>query len=87
MRQIEKEEKKHFLYSYFSLTFNANLPDWAIPPFITAAYHQLIVSKLRHGKVHEVPASDVDFPIVVACLSEHHLEIIKHGRFRLRSRY
>lgn len=59
---------------YFSLTLNPNLPDWAISSFITATYHQLIVSNLRHGEVHEVPACDVDLPVDVASLSEHDLE-------------
>lgn len=66
------EDKPLHVYIW-ALTLNPDLPDWAIPSFITAAYHQLIVSKLRHGEVHEVPASDVDFPIDVTGLSEHDL--------------
>lgn len=78
----DKEDKKIFNQSvnYFSLTLNPNLPDWAISSFVTATNHQLIVSNLRHGEVHEVPASDIDFPVDVACLSEHDLESKKHGR-------
>lgn len=71
---------------YFVLTQNANPPDWAISSFITSAYHQLIISDHRHGEVHEVPASDVNFSIDVACLSEHDLANKKHLlRFHLVS--
>lgn len=69
------QKKKSLVDNYiFSLTLNPNLPDWAISSFITATYHQLIVSNLRHREVHEVPPSDVDFPVDVAGLSEHDLE-------------
>lgn len=83
MRQMDQEDKNIFNLSShcFSLTLNTNLPDWAISTFVTSTYHQLIVSHLRHGEVHEVPASDVDFPVDVACLSEHDLENKKQQRF------
>lgn len=76
MRQMDHGDKNILNRSLhnFSLTLNPNLPDWAISSFITAAYHQLIISNLRHGEVHKVPASDVDFAVDVACLSEHDLE-------------
>lgn len=56
------------------LTHDPDFPDRTISSFIAASHHQLIVAKLRHGEVHEVPACDVDFPIDVAGLSEHDLK-------------
>lgn len=56
-------------------TLNPDLPDGTISPLVTAAHHQLEVSELRHGEVHEVPAGDVNFTVDVARLPEHHLEV------------
>lgn len=75
------EDFHFYLMIFLSFTQNLNPPDWAISSFITAAHHQFIISNLRHGEVHEVPASDVDLPIDVAWLSEHDLaDDEKHGR-------
>lgn len=63
-----------------TLTLNPDLPDWTVSSLVAASHHQLIVSKLRHGEVHEVPAGDVNFAVDVARLPEHHLEI-KCGDF------
>lgn len=58
---------------FLSFTLNPDLPDWSISAFIPATHHQLKVSELRHGEVHEVPAGDVDLAVDVACLPEHDL--------------
>lgn len=60
------EDFHFYLMIFLSFTQNLNPPDWAISSFITAAHHHFIISNLRHGEVHEVPASDVDLPIDVA---------------------
>lgn len=70
----DKKIKHFFSLLNFILTLNPNLPDWAVAALITTTHHQLIISNLRHGEVHEVPASDVNFPIDVARFPEHDLE-------------
>lgn len=65
--------KKEKVIPLLRLTLNPNLSNRAVSAFIAAANHQLIISNLRHGEVHEMPASGVNIPVDVARFPEHDL--------------